>query len=1101
MTEREEIRKKANHHFRIKIWVNVFLTVLGAFLIFLFLRTMQHQAALKRQEETSQQALNEAVSVLQTNQEDLDELVRIYHDGNQDMVNDLYQLMISGLFDSLTTADVETRSAAMTEMVERSGVDYFFLMDSNAKVIMAPTVDLVGMDLVYRGLLTQENAMSLIRGTRREDGTVEPALENNRYGYYYWYSYPFSFNDRKFVFVLGADASMLDVQTGSLKDVSAVLSHAAVGSNGFMFAVDKKSTSFLYYENDGVSLTGKNALEAGLSMEALNDGYSGIQTIEGVRYHCVSRTYGDNTVICAVADTDNVFADDRYAVFWSVSCFIMVMVLCLAYAVIVRNDFVRNAVQTEKIYLGRDKDNSLIFDRSVFRKVTPLMLAGVFMIYGLTFYTQTLLEISKGIENSALALEEVTTRYRESQVNREVIKNYYNQLFLSKARLIAYLMEEDPSALNEPTERYYSVYENGSRVFLEDDEGNLLRSVGMSRKLQELCDANHLETLYIFDEDGRTIATNTENWYFAISHKEGDQSYDFLQVLDGRKDSLVQDAMVSDVGETAQYVGVEFNYYTTLDEEGNTVYVSRFAYEDDTAGAVTPHRSLLQIGLRGDLSARIFASTETGSILSSDMLSGGFIVLFDGDENNTCLYSPNEGSIGRTAADLGVSPKAFTGLDYYGFTRVNGISYFQYFRYIDGYFIGTAIPRSNMYQLRSTLSLITSLVSLLLILILSGTVTLATKEEEYLFETMSEDEDGLDNPIFSIILPSGRHASTVKASSRWDNKYIPWSDRSPEQKLLMMFSVVGGILVFYVAVSVLGVNHFYSENSIIHYILSNDWDRGLNIFAFSQCVMVLVFTAIFITLFRIPVRIMSQLLGARGETIGHLLLSVVKYGGAIGAIFYCMYLAGMDSVNLLASAGVLSLVIGLGAQSLIKDIIAGIFIVFEGEFRVGDIVTIHNYRGTVMDIGLRTTKIMAHDGNIKIFNNSDISGVLNMTKETSVAYIKISIEYGQDIDYVEAVLKKELPLLKDKNPKILEEPSCLGVADLGESGVNIAVIARCTENDVRSVNRFLNKEVLQIFYRNGINVPFPNVTVSELNTRGRKTMADFTDSSEETEQY
>ncbi|MBQ1445615.1 MAG: mechanosensitive ion channel family protein, partial [Solobacterium sp.] len=104
-------------------------------------------------------------------------------------------------------------------------------------------------------------------------------------------------------------------------------------------------------------------------------------------------------------------------------------------------------------------------------------------------------------------------------------------------------------------------------------------------------------------------------------------------------------------------------------------------------------------------------------------------------------------------------------------------------------------------------------------------------------------------------------------------------------------------------------------------------------------------------------------------------------------------------------------------------------------------------------------------------------------------------------DYVEAVLKKELPLLKDKNPKILEEPSCLGVADLGESGVNIAVIARCTENDVRSVNRFLNKEVLQIFYRNGINVPFPNVTVSELNTRGRKTMADFTDSSEETEQY
>ena len=71
-------------------------------------------------------------------------------------------------------------------------------------------------------------------------------------------------------------------------------------------------------------------------------------------------------------------------------------------------------------------------------------------------------------------------------------------------------------------------------------------------------------------------------------------------------------------------------------------------------------------------------------------------------------------------------------------------------------------------------------------------------------------------------------------------------------------------------------------------------------------------------------------------------------------------------------------IVGLGAQSLIKDIIAGIFIVFEGEFRVGDIVTIKEFRGTVLDIGLRTTKIMGMDGNIKIYNNSEISGITNV---------------------------------------------------------------------------------------------------------------------------
>ena len=174
----------------------------------------------------------------------------------------------------------------------------------------------------------------------------------------------------------------------------------------------------------------------------------------------------------------------------------------------------------------------------------------------------------------------------------------------------------------------------------------------------------------------------------------------------------------------------------------------------------------------------------------------------------------------------------------------------------------------------------------------------------------------------------------------------------------------------------------------------------------------------------------SALLGTRSETVAHLLLSFIRYGGTLAALFYCLYLLGVDAQGLLASASILSLIIGLGAQSLIKDIIAGIFIVFEGEFRVGDIITIDNYRGTVMDIGLRTTKILGVDGNVKIFNNSEISGVLNMTKETSVAACNISIEYGQDLDYVEAVLKRDLPELKEKNPAILEEPAYLGVSEL-----------------------------------------------------------------------
>ena len=119
-----------------------------------------------------------------------------------------------------------------------------------------------------------------------------------------------------------------------------------------------------------------------------------------------------------------------------------------------------------------------------------------------------------------------------------------------------------------------------------------------------------------------------------------------------------------------------------------------------------------------------------------------------------------------------------------------------------------------------------------------------------------------------------------------------------------------------------------------------------------------------------------------------------------------------------------------------------------------------------------------------------------MTKEASVAKSYISIEYGQDIDYVEAVLKRDLPLLSEMNPKILSGPEYMGVSELEDSGVKLMIICKCNESDIWGVTRFMNREILKIFYRNGINVPFPNVTVSQLVSEGRKTMDDFQEAEE-----
>ena len=116
---------------------------------------------------------------------------------------------------------------------------------------------------------------------------------------------------------------------------------------------------------------------------------------------------------------------------------------------------------------------------------------------------------------------------------------------------------------------------------------------------------------------------------------------------------------------------------------------------------------------------------------------------------------------------------------------------------------------------------------------------------------------------------------------------------------------------------------------------------------------------------------------------------------------------------------------------------------------------------------------------------------MNMTKQASYAVVKPCIEYGQDIGYVEAVLRRELPRLRKEEPRILDGPNYLGVSDLGNSGVELLITAKCDEQNFKDITRFLNRSVLKIFYQYDINVPFPNVTISQLDMENRKTLADL----------
>ena len=221
-----------------------------------------------------------------------------------------------------------------------------------------------------------------------------------------------------------------------------------------------------------------------------------------------------------------------------------------------------------------------------------------------------------------------------------------------------------------------------------------------------------------------------------------------------------------------------------------------------------------------------------------------------------------------------------------------------------------------------------------------------------------------------------------------------------------------------------------------------------------------------------------KLKNRHADTIKGLVANVLRYAIVIFCIIYGLNMLGADILTVIASLGILALVIGFGAQSLIEDIFAGLFIIFEGRFYVGDIISVEGFRGTVRSIGIVSTQLADAGGNIKIINNSDIRTLTNLSEVVSVAVSVVSIAYGADLRKAEEVINDLCERLPDMYPDLFEEtPKYLGVEELNDSSVDLKVIAKVDESNIYSARRIMNRELKLALDENGIEIPFPQVVV------------------------
>jgi small conductance mechanosensitive channel len=181
---------------------------------------------------------------------------------------------------------------------------------------------------------------------------------------------------------------------------------------------------------------------------------------------------------------------------------------------------------------------------------------------------------------------------------------------------------------------------------------------------------------------------------------------------------------------------------------------------------------------------------------------------------------------------------------------------------------------------------------------------------------------------------------------------------------------------------------------------------------------------------------------------------------------------GINITPILASAGVVGIAIGLGAQSLIRDFLAGFLILLEDQFSVGDAVKIGETSGTVEQLTLRVTRVRGLDGSLTIIPNGSLAAVVNFSKGWSRVVLDIDVDYKEDVDRAMRVMLETAKRMKGENPReIIEEPLMLGVDKLSATSVTLRLLAKTAPNKQTDVGRELRRRVKLAFDQEGIKSP------------------------------
>lgn len=351
-----------------------------------------------------------------------------------------------------------------------------------------------------------------------------------------------------------------------------------------------------------------------------------------------------------------------------------------------------------------------------------------------------------------------------------------------------------------------------------------------------------------------------------------------------------------------------------------------------------PNGFLLAVYSAGDLNAELKRMSYENTI-NSFTVQEGHVAAAVNDEDGCYIAHTDPEMIGQKAGDSLEEPEP--GSSFEGFTEYKGESVCLSAVSADGRTLISIVPghEDSYVQAKSLL------LGLIVLLILAALYYPAAAV--YIAQAMDETEEKLRAPA---------------------------RERSPLAVLSDGYVVF--LTLFAIFAMIASANGWWTS---FDYVFSGRWSKGVNLFSVWAALFIVVVTLCCELIFRTVLLLLESRISLRARTVTRLANSIIVYAACIFLVFYVSDIFGMNTTAMLASAGVISIAIGMGAQTMAADLLAGFFMILEGAIHVGDYVSVGNVKGHVTDMGIRTTEITDDEGNVVILSNSKVSPVCNMS--------------------------------------------------------------------------------------------------------------------------